>query len=345
MSGRSRPATAIGTGARKLFATITAPDDAGPAGSSLRSTWITWRDAGYEIFFGARVQQSPGAYLYNDGGGTARWFQPPCEYTGLTPPAGARMQYDVPSTGACNVYIRDVGWRLFPLFVNYPYLLESDVRPTAPLRPFDSGTDSAWEWEPYPPDPGASAVEDELDVLDEAEHELLRDQIDWGLTPGSQPEEEPVREDTRLSEEDRACKDHFGDAGQGDPGRRSPEADPEAADWDYDVDDFAGVYNPLTNSTQTVELRWGDSTSGWGYRHVKFKHGWDAAARLRTALALADRSPTVDPREPSSFRYVATLAGGPSGVTCKQRVVVSYRQDPTVPVGRHIITSFVEGVA
>jgi hypothetical protein len=333
---------AIGTGVRKLFATITAPDDAGPAGSSLNSTWITWYPAGYEIFFGARVQQSPGAYLYNDGGGVARWWEPPCEYSGLTPPAGARLQYGVPSTAECNVYIRDVGNRLFPVYVNYPYLLESDVHPTAPLRPFNPATDYAWEWEPYPPDPGPTAVEDDLDVLDEDGNDLLRDQLDWVATPGSQPEEEPVRVGTRLSEEDRACKDHFDDAPQSDPGRRSPEADPEAAEWDYDVDEFSDVYNPLIPGTQDVTLRWG--TRSWGYRHVVLRHGWDAAAAARTALALADPSPTLDLDHDStrrSFQYVYDIPGLPNGMRCQQLTVVSYRSNATFTDGRHIITSFV----
>lgn len=330
---------AIGTGVRKLFATITAPDDAGPAGSSLSSTWITWYDAGYEILFGARVQQSPGAYLYDDNGGFARWFEPPCEYSGLTPPAGARMQNGVPSTAECNVYIRDVGWRLFPVYVDYPYLLESDVHPAAPLRPYNSVTDDAWEWEPYPPDPGATVVEDDLDVLDEDGNDLLRHQIDWALTPGSQTEEEPVRGDSMLSDEDRACKAYFGEAGQGDPGRRSPEADPEAPDWDYDVDEFEGVYNPLTSSTQTVKLRWG--TRAWGYRHVVIRHGWDVAAGLRTAYALQDGTPQAD-RRPGSYIYLGNLSEGPRGARCRQRVVVSYGQDASVPTGRHIITSYLE---
>lgn len=334
---------AIGTGARKLFAALTGPDDAGTGGAS-NWPWssVSWHDAGDEIFFGARVQQSPGAYLYdsNDSAGVIRWFEPPCEFTGFTPAAGARMQYGVASTADCNVYIRDIGWRAFPLFVDYPYLLESDVRPTAPLRPIDPG-DDVDSWEPYPPDPGTTAVEDDLDVLDEDGNDLLRDQIDWALTPGSQPEEEPVRVGTRLSEEDRACKDYFGDTPQSDPGARSPEADPESADWDYDMDEFTGVYNPATRSTQTVKLRWG--TRAWGYRHIVIRHGWDTVAAARTALALADPSPTAE-RLPGSFRYVADLAGGPSGTTCKQRVIVSYSQDSLIPPGRHIITSFVDGV-
>lgn len=102
----------------------------------------------------------------------------------------------------------------------------------------------------------------------------------------------------------------------------------------------AGVGTFAAGYTQTVKLRWG--RRAWGYRHIVLGHGWDASAAVRTALALADRSATVE-RVPGSYRYVATLSGGPRGVTCKQRVVVSYGQDELVPSGRHIITSFVDG--
>src|SRR6185436_8861613 len=99
--------------------------------------------------------------------------------------------------------------------------------------------------------PGATSVEDDLDALDEDGKDLLRDEIDWSLTPGAQAEEEPLRTSVRDSEEDRACKSYFTDAPELDPGERSPAADPQAADWDYDQVSSPGVYNPLTRSTQT----------------------------------------------------------------------------------------------
>jgi hypothetical protein len=105
------------------------------------------------------------------------------------------------------------------------------------------------------------------------------------------------------------------------------------------VDEFEGVYNPLTRSMQTVKLRWG--TKAWGYRHIVIEHGWNLAMRLRTALALQDRAPLPD-RTPRSFIYLANLAEGPSGVRCRQRVIVSYGESRRIPVGRHIITSYLE---
>lgn len=300
---------------------------------------------GAEIFFGARVQQSPGAYLYNsnDSAGVIRWWEPPCSFSGFTAPAGARMQYAVPSTAACREWVRDVGNVDFPVLVDYPYLLESDVGPASPLRPIQAG-DVVDRWEPYPPDPGATAVEDRLDALDDDGNGLLRDQIDSVLTPGSQPEEDPARVGLPPSEEDRACKTYFGDAPQADPGARSPQADPSASDWDHDVDAFPGVFNPAARATQTVKLRWG--TRAWGYRHIALRHGWDSGAAARTQLALADPAPTVDfRRDPSgnSVRYVYEIPGLPNGMRCQQLVAVSYRTDVTVPPGRHIITSFVKG--
>jgi len=333
----------IGTGARALYAELRGPDDAATGGSPNWS-WgsASFRPEGYDILYGATVQQSPGAYLYNwDGAGVIRWFDPPCSFSGFTPAPGARMQHSVPSTAECYEYTPQ-GWRDLPVYVNYPYLLESDLHPTGPLRPQQPG-DDVDGWDPNPPDPGATSVEDDLDALDEDGKDLLRDEIDWSLTPGAQAEEEPLRTSVRDSEEDRACKSYFTDAPELDPGERSPAADPEAADWDYDQVSYPGVYNPLTRSTQTVKVRWG--TRSWGYRHIVLGHGWNAAAALRTGLALADRSPEVDvAHDPtgSSFIYRYDIPDLPNDMRCRQRVAVSYREDATVPVGRHVITSFVE---
>ena len=227
----------------------------------------------------------------------------------------------------------------FPVFVDYPYLFDSDVRPAAPLRPTVSG-DVIDRWEPFPPDPGATVVQDRLDALDDDGNDLLRDQIDTVLTPGSQPEEDPVRVGRLPRRRTERARHSSATRRRPIRARARRRRIPRAPDWDHDVDAFPGVLNPAARATQTVKLRWGDGTHGWGYRHVKFRHGWDAAARLRTELALADRSPTVEGL-PTSFRYVASLPGGPRG--CRQRVIVSYREDDKVPVGRHVITSFVDG--
>jgi len=295
-----------------------------------------------EAFWGATVQQSPGAFLYssNTGSSVIRWWEPPCTFSGLTPPEGARLEVAVPSDATCREWVRDVGYVFFPIFVDYPYLLWTDVVPTSPLRPFDPLTDDA-DYTVVPPDPGATAVENALDVLDEDGNDVLRDQIDWALTPGAQEDEEPIRVGTGISEEDRACKAHFGEPESGeDPGRRSPNAPREAADWDYDVDVFPGVYNPYARAAQTVKLRWG--TRAWGYRHIEERHGWGAGARTRTAYALLDPTPQAQSRYPQSFVYFGNLVNGPNGIDCRQRVVVSYDQDQRVPVGRHIITSYLE---
>lgn len=60
------------------------------------------RSHGSEIFFGAKVQQSPGACLceaewnseYFD---PARWWEPPCAFTGFTVPPEAYLESNVPS--------------------------------------------------------------------------------------------------------------------------------------------------------------------------------------------------------------------------------------------------------
>ncbi len=339
---------AIGTGLRKLFGTLTAPEEANSGGSG-RWTWngVIWRLYGTEIFFGADVVQRPGAYLYTGGynGSTfliVRWFEEPCDFSGFAPPSSAHMQTHLSTTATC----REFNGREFveyPVFVDYPYLTDADIAPVRPLRPFNSETDHPTYTHEAAPDPGSRAVESSLAVLDDASHMLLREEIDWALTPGSQEDEEPARVGTRVEPRDRECKEYFGDAPGSDPGARSPEAPEEAADWDFDVESFEEVFNPGTRSSQTVKLRWG--TKSWGYRHIVMRHGWNAEAARRTALALqTDRSPTVAPRDTTgeSWVYLYAIPGLPEGMRCRQRVVVSYRRDTAVPVGRHVITSYVQ---
>jgi hypothetical protein len=331
----------IVNGVHSEFMRLAAPDDA-DGGANWAWDEVSWHDGGEEILFGARVQQSPGAYLYDshDGAGVIRWFERPCDFSGFTPAAGAHMEVGVASTAACREWVEGVGPVDFPVFVDYPYLLASDVTPVAPLRPYHSETDEPDHFVSPETDPGTEVVEEGLRALDDDGNELLRDELDWSITPGSQKKEEPASNGTKVTAEDRACKAWFEEAPAADPGVRSPEAEPEAADWDYDVDEFEGVYNPLTRSTQTVKLRWG--TQEWGYRHIVIRHGWNVATRARTALALQDRAPRPD-RTPRSFIYRADLAEGPSGIRCRQRVIVSYGESRRIPGGRHIITSFLEG--
>jgi hypothetical protein len=340
---------AIGAGARKLFVELTAPDDAASGGTW---TWneLNWEPYGTEIFFGAKVQQRPGAYVYNAGyaGSSfpiARWFEEPCEFSGFEPPTGARLQAHVSTSALCGVFdFGSLSWHYYPVYVDYPYLLLTDLHPVLPLRPFNAETDLPDATVTTPPDPGAEAVESSLETLDGEGYELMRDQLDFALTPGAQDEEEPVQVDAPVDEEedDARCRAYFGDrTGGTDPGFRAPGAEERAANWDYDVDSFEEVYNPLTRSNQTVKLRWG--TKNWGYRHIVIRHGWNTEAAERTRLALlTDRAPTPHPRFEESFLYYYNIPGLPGGMHCRQLVSVSYRRETRVPPARHIITSYVE---
>lgn len=335
---------AIDVGVHTLFVKLAAPENADDGGSG---TWswsnLVWRPHGYELYFGGRVQQSPGAYVYRSGGSYILWDEPPCPFVGFTAPAGARLQTGVTTTADCRVWVEGTGWVFYPDVIDYPYMLETDVTATAPLRAYDSETDRPDYYRTAPTAPGATAVERGLATLDADGNELLREELDWSLTPGSQEKEEPASNGTKVTTEDRACKSWFEEAPALDPGTRSPEAAPEAEDWDYDVDEFEGVYNPLTRSTQMVKLRWG--TKAWGYRHIVIRHGWNVATEARVQLALHDPSPTVDlSHDPTgrSFTYRYDLPGLPVGMQCRQVVAVSYRPDPVVPVSRHIVTTFLE---
>lgn len=105
IAGTFLAGVAIGYGGSKLFALLTAPDEAASGG-----TWawneLTWEPYGTEIFYGAKVAQRPGAYVYDAGyGGStfpiARWFEEPCDFHGFTPPSGARMQTHLSTSATC----------------------------------------------------------------------------------------------------------------------------------------------------------------------------------------------------------------------------------------------------
>jgi len=342
-AGMLAATVAIDVGVHTLLVKLAAPEDADDGGSGGFS-WDTlvWKAYGDELYSGGRVQQSPGAYVYRSSGNWVLWDEEPCPYTGFRAPSGARLQTGVATSATCRVWMNG---RLtdYPDVIDYPYVPPAEVRAVAPLRPYDSETDHPDYYRTAPTAPGATAVEGGLATLDADGNELLREELDWSLTPGAQEKEEPASDGTKVTTEDRACKSWFEEAPALDPGARSPEAEPAAEDWDYDVDEFEGVYNPLTRSTQTVKLRWG--TKDWGYRHIVIGHGWDATTAARVGLALRDPAPTADLlHDPTgrSFLYRYEIPGLPTGMQCRQLVAVSYRPDARVPVARHIVTTFLE---
>ena len=93
----------MGTGARKMFISLRAD---GVSGGSWSWGSVYWYPHGYDILYGATVQQTPGAYLYDshyagDRYFPARWFDAPCRFSGFTPPSGAHLETHVASTANC----------------------------------------------------------------------------------------------------------------------------------------------------------------------------------------------------------------------------------------------------
>lgn len=331
----------IGTGLRAVFVKLWSPDNTSTGGSF---TWdqLSWMPYGTEIYYGARVEQQPGAYLFHgwlNGTpfGPARWFEPPCAFSGYSGPAGARIENAVPSTARC--VIPDT----FPpeeaeILVDYPYLLQSDLRAMEPIRRYDQSRDgNPNAISPAPPDPGVAATRPDIEAaLDGDGQDLQRAFIDWAREPDRQPEEDPRKTGAppRVSDEDRPCVPS-GSGPSADPGPSKPgtTGDPRSGV----VSSFGGVRNPSTGKNVTVKLYWGDRT--WGYRHIVIGHGWTAKDVADTALALQDRSPTIN--RATSWRYYHTYTGSDGKTQCYRRVVVEFaKNDPTFSAPKHIITSF-----
>lgn len=99
------------------------------------------------------------------------------------------------------------------------------------------------------------------------------------------------------------------------------------------------------NGSTTVYLRAGKATdidTGWGWRHIEWKHGWDSAAASQTELALStDLLPESEPSGPPwgrSYNYYWFFLQNRD--FCTRRVTVQLVAGPTDPAPKGIITSF-----
>jgi hypothetical protein len=147
---------------------------------------------------------------------------------------------------------------------------------------------------------------------------------------------------------------------------RSPGAAFMNPDMNLNPDDpFAKYYDtpfsvtnrPAGYETTDVYLRWGstfwwpgvdpshlpggpyvDDWGGWGYRHIKAKHGWSDADLQETEDALVAAVPFQDPNHPDNWDYVLPVSPGVGGVSCARWVAVDFNPGSGEPRG--IVTSF-----
>jgi hypothetical protein len=102
-----------------------------------------------------------------------------------------------------------------------------------------------------------------------------------------------------------------------------------------------GHLGPYTNPPPTATSHW---RTGWGYRHIKEKHGWGAAERAATEVALGlEPIPGLNSAERKIYVGPEYERGG---VNCRRWVVVA----PTIdrqgdPAPGEIVTSYGKDVS
>jgi hypothetical protein len=197
---------------------------------------------------------------------------------------------------------------------------DTDFSPTTPGTTFDPTTDSPTYSSSAPATPDTSTARDAIgQALGADAAQVVRDELDWALTPSHQDKEEPVKIGLDT-EPDTRCKSAYGDA---------PNPDPDPDSTLHPSDEIRQTY--LT-SVGSANLVWG--TRERGERHIILRHGFGADAQARTRGALeTDSSPTPDPRGGYDFHLPLDPV---EGTRCRQTVVLS--ASPQFGV----ITSFIE---
>lgn len=357
----------IGEGAKALFADLFLGEDSAPEPNALESGYrycytqscggqLVWREYGEEIYYGATVQQKPGAYLYAGSEyqwssywgywGLIRWFGEDCFWTGFPVPQGAELQTGVATVGAeCQGH---------PVEVEYPYVTIAGLLGTAQFHHYDpliDGTPDAYT--AAPADPGTEVVEKKAaEAIDQSE--ALQAFLTAAFEAETKYEYFPAQTATekKVDDEERRCDRGTGPTFYNLDGNQGPEPFEVKEPTAFTVTDLP----PGVESPSPVYLRWGETSwlgekleepefmdlwGGWGWRHVQAKHGWNTLDREETALAL------LTPQEPvkrggGKWRYSGIdPQRGTGGVECERRVVVQFEKgkeaDPA-PLG--IVTSF-----
>ncbi|MCB0866064.1 MAG: hypothetical protein KDB58_10150 [Solirubrobacterales bacterium] len=164
------------------------------------------------------------------------------------------------------------------------------------------------------------------------------------------PERYPDPRVTRLQE------DHRCDRSPG-PSYSNPAGNADPAPFDVrDASPYTVTDVPEGLDHSGVRLRYGttwwgpgrvemqpeeqavDDWRGWGYRHIRSKHGWSLLDEQETRLALLT-SPAED-QGSGKYIYKLAVSSGTGGVGCERRVVVDFVQGPDDPAPRGIVTSF-----
>lgn len=214
---------------------------------------------------------------------------------------------------------------------------------------------------PIVPGQTAADYEDCLDALGLTEHVRVTVPVEQAVLAqpargavGVEPDEgEAIRPETQVTV--RANPDPLPDPSA----LGEPESECEPSSGSYPVaappndptpERFSEITDPslveradfLSTRGNTV-LRWGELTveeamRGWGYKHIKGKHGWSRVDEVATRDALITIG-FEDDEDPDSYSYF-----GPqyelNGHVCTREVIVNYGVQGEDPGAKGIVTSY-----
>jgi hypothetical protein len=335
-------------------------DDTAP--TDINYDYVSLVHPGYDVYWGATTNEDQ--WLFFNGSGVIRWFEPPCTYSGYAPPSGARLRSGVPTDGATCFYpIEESPYSgEASVSVDYPYLSEDDIGASTTLttgspsdHPFHA---QVWPWDSTAPPVSSFAGAIGL-LLESSEAEALRAQLDWERgEDGQDPSTEPIKVGTTPATPPAT-----------DPRRFCEHTPPGTTDtFVPEVNEFTLMSTYPTSKGFTAQLRAGSellgsgsyiwkNVKGFGLRKIIAKHGWLPSDRADTAAALVTPWQTKDyaAEEPGTdlaawgrFEFdgppyaLPSGSGAPTGTpgACHRIVVVDTLARNGEPTNRGIITSY-----
>ncbi len=149
---------------------------------------------------------------------------------------------------------------------------------------------------------------------------------------------DPLPDPSELGEPEGECEPSTGEYPVS-----APPNDPTPEPFDVITDESLVERETFLSSHGNTMVRWGEVVPaleyrGWGYQHVKAKHGWTRVDETATRAALMTIG-FQDDEDPDSYSYF-----GPSyelnGRVCTREVIVNYGVQGEDPAAKGIITSY-----
>jgi hypothetical protein len=250
------------------------------------------------------------------------------------------FNYWPPVPGPFTSYVNTgTGWTGGVLFA---FDLTGPIEPYT-NQPYDRQTPS-WTGQPQ----SQAELEDRVrDALDSGSADYFQAWDAFQLDPENYPDPRKTDE-----EEDHRCDRTPGATYENPLGSIDPE--PFAP---YVLSSFYVPERPTGTEEVDVFLRYGetfwvpgrypettpqyiDDWGGWGYRHIKAKHGWSNLDQEETETALLDPAPELQPSGNWLYESPVLPTPGSGGVGCFRQVALDFEPGPNDPAARGIVTSF-----